>query len=290
MCVLGKELFKRVPNFAAYMTNFLLFGDYSSGGGVRGDFKSYEPSFEFKEFCCQVISAGPFSSSVIILALLYIAKLKKKRREDKVDNGTEHQVFACALMLADKYLNDISYGSKFWTGVLNISVSQLNIMEREFLVNLDFRLHVSEQKYHEWAHNLYEYITGDNDNSACSYVAPPPPSRYTEEDHQRVMAAFNALLRRQKLKRSAEKAFENEMEISSSKRRKRDNDNSACSYVAPPPPSRYTEEDHQRVMAAFNALLRRQKLKRSAEKAFENEMEISSSKRRKRNVYRRHHH
>ncbi|RHZ88351.1 hypothetical protein Glove_23g176 [Diversispora epigaea] len=221
MCVLGKELFKRIPNFAACMENFILFRDYSSGEGIRGDFKSYEPSSEFKKFCCQIISAGPFSSSEIILALLYIAKLRKKRREDKVDHGTEHQVFVCALMLADKLLNKICYGNKFWADALNIPVSQLNIMEREFLINLDFRLNVSEQKYHEWVHNLNEYITGNNDISACSYVVLPPPSRYTEEDHQKVMAAFNSLLRRQKLKRSVEKAFSNEMEISSSKRRKR---------------------------------------------------------------------
>ncbi|CAG8576872.1 375_t:CDS:2 [Diversispora eburnea] len=188
------------------MTNFILFGDHSSGEGIRGDFVSYEPSYEFKKFCCQIFSAGSFSSSEIILALLYIAKLKMKRLEDKIDHGTEHQVFICALMLANKFLNDISYGNKAWSDTLNISVSQLNIMEKEFLINLDFRLNVSEPEYHEWVHNLTKYIIGNNNISACSYVVPPPPSLYTEEDHQKVMVAFNSLLRREKLKRPAEKA------------------------------------------------------------------------------------
>ncbi|RHZ58173.1 hypothetical protein Glove_375g19 [Diversispora epigaea] len=220
MCVLVKELFKRIPNFAACITNFILFGDHSSGEDIRGDFVSYEPSYGFKKFCCQIISAGPFSSSEIILALLYIAKLKMKRLEDKIDHGTEYQIFVCALMLANKFLSDISYDNKAWSDALNIPVSQLNTMEKEFLINLDFRLNISEQEYHEWVHNLTEYIIGDNNTSVCSYIAPSPSSRYTEEDHQKVMVAFNSLLRREKLKRSTEKAFSNEMEFSSSKRQK----------------------------------------------------------------------
>ncbi|CAG8432790.1 523_t:CDS:1 [Diversispora eburnea] len=65
------------------MTCFIWFGNYFNGALVHEN-NNYQPNNRFKKFCRQVISAGPFSQSEILLALLYLLKFKMKQHRPSI--------------------------------------------------------------------------------------------------------------------------------------------------------------------------------------------------------------
>lgn len=215
MCTLDQVLFNRAPDFVARVTCAILFGDYYFDGRderILGDLTRYKPDKRFSKFCQKIVSEGTFTNQQIILALLYIAKLKAKH--PKIEYGTEHQIFVCAVMLSTKFLLDVEYSNSAYAEVLEIPVAQFNSMEKEFLEYLNYRLYVSSDEYHEWVHILNDFMTDDQ------YICPhlnPLPTAYIEVDQQRTMTSFH---RGNKLKRPSKKAFENEIEVSSSKKQK----------------------------------------------------------------------
>ncbi|CAG8491777.1 4451_t:CDS:2 [Diversispora eburnea] len=165
MSLLEKVPLERASDFAAHMTCFLWFGDYMMditsncsssscgslvGNGIHGRFIDYQPTDAFKKFCRDVISATQVSHSVILLSLLYTARMKMNYPTIKGQNGSEYRTFTCALMLANKFLDDNTYTNKTWSEVTNIPVTEINMMEKEFLSSLDYQLYVSEQQYFEW--------------------------------------------------------------------------------------------------------------------------------------------
>jgi hypothetical protein len=64
--------------------------------------------------------------------------------------GTEFRVFTCALLLAQKAYSDQRYSNRAWSAMSGFPLLELNTMEKEFLVQLDGKLFVSEVEYEKW--------------------------------------------------------------------------------------------------------------------------------------------
>ncbi|CAG8519042.1 11523_t:CDS:2 [Diversispora eburnea] len=77
-----------------------------------------------------------------------------------------------------KFLDDITYSNKTWSNIVNIPVTEINTMEKEFLSLLDYRLYVSEQQYFEWICNMLTFVSLDYyDNN----ISGPQNSRYEQQ-------------------------------------------------------------------------------------------------------------
>ncbi|CEG75740.1 hypothetical protein RMATCC62417_10733 [Rhizopus microsporus] len=107
-------------------------------------------STAFKKFCRQILSATQLSESVVLLSLKYIAILLHNSPEIQGADGSEYRLFTVALMLANKYLDDNTFTNKTWSEVSGMKVTDLNIMELEFLDVLQFRLSVKKEEYERW--------------------------------------------------------------------------------------------------------------------------------------------
>ncbi|KAI8145376.1 hypothetical protein BJV82DRAFT_666639 [Fennellomyces sp. T-0311] len=107
-------------------------------------------SSAFKKFSRQILHATQLSESVVMLSLKYIAMLLQKNPNIQGADGSEYRLFTVALMLANKFLDDNTFTNKTWSDVSGMKVTDLNIMELEFLDVLNFGLFVGKDEFGRW--------------------------------------------------------------------------------------------------------------------------------------------
>ncbi|KAI8077918.1 cyclin-domain-containing protein [Gilbertella persicaria] len=136
-----------------------------------GSFKSIISSpkrhLTFKLYVQKVLKATQISCTCMILALYYIQKLRAAYPSIHASIGSEVRLFTTALVLANKYLDDNTFTNKTWSEVSSISISELNIMEMEFLSALDYHLHLPQDEFYSWVNQCQQW---------CISLLPPSPS------------------------------------------------------------------------------------------------------------------
>lgn len=117
------------------------------------------------------------TQNVILLALLFIYRLKKINPIVKGKCGSEYRLLTVALMLGNKckllerflvlmviltsdlVLDDNTYTNKTWAEVSGISVTEIHVMEVEFLSNMRYTLLASEAQWKDWQATLGKFWT-----------------------------------------------------------------------------------------------------------------------------------
>jgi Cyclin len=85
---------------------------------------------------------------------MFIYRLKKFNPSVSGKRGSEFRLLTIALMLGNKFLDDNTYTNKTWAEVSGISVTEIHIMEVEFLSNMRYDLYVSEEEWKDWKATL----------------------------------------------------------------------------------------------------------------------------------------
>jgi len=117
------------------------------------------------------------SSECFVLALIYIDRLISKNNFLLTDLngkfgpawlltifcssltlyrclGTVHRVLITAVMLAAKFFDDAYYNNAYYAKVGGIAVSELNLLEVEFLFRIHFQLHCPSDLYKQYHEQL----------------------------------------------------------------------------------------------------------------------------------------
>ncbi|KAF8735772.1 hypothetical protein AX14_001491 [Amanita brunnescens Koide BX004] len=108
----------------------------------------------FVQFMRKLLETTQVSQSVIVLSLHYIYNLRGKNRFTPAQPGSEFRIAVAGLMMANKFLDDNTYTNKTWSEVSGIDLSEINRMEREFLLGVDFNLYVDKPTYESWLNLL----------------------------------------------------------------------------------------------------------------------------------------
>ena len=108
----------------------------------------------FRKWVTTILSTTQVTQNVILLALMFIYRLKKLNPTVKGKSGSEFRLLTVALMLGNKFLDDNTYTNKTWAEVSGISVQEIHIMEVEFLSNMKYTLYVSELEWAAWHQKL----------------------------------------------------------------------------------------------------------------------------------------
>lgn len=108
----------------------------------------------FVQFLQKLLETTQVSQSVIVLSLHYIFRLKERNRFTPAQSGSEFRIAVAALMMANKFLDDNTYTNKTWSEVSGIDLEEINRMEREFLLGVDFNLYVDKPTYESWLNLL----------------------------------------------------------------------------------------------------------------------------------------
>ncbi|KAK9432372.1 hypothetical protein V1505DRAFT_365376 [Lipomyces doorenjongii] len=115
------------------------------------------PTREFRLFASAILSRTQVSRTVVALALLYIYRLKLHAPSILGTPGSEYRVFTIALVLANKFLDDNTYTNKTWAQVSKLPVSEIGVMEIEFLKHVNYELAVAKEKWTEWTDVLASF-------------------------------------------------------------------------------------------------------------------------------------
>ncbi|KAG2229115.1 hypothetical protein BDF21DRAFT_416549 [Thamnidium elegans] len=111
----------------------------------------------FKLFVQKVLKSTQISTSCILLSLYYIYKLRLAYPSIRASIGSEVRLFTTSLVLANKYLDDNTFANKTWSQVSSIPISELNIMEMEFLSALNFTIHISQTQFYDWIYKCQQW-------------------------------------------------------------------------------------------------------------------------------------
>ncbi|KAL4254902.1 hypothetical protein ABKN59_004321 [Abortiporus biennis] len=123
----------------------------------------------FVRFMQKVLETTQVSQSVIVLSLHYIYRLKLRNRFTNGQAGSEYRVAIASLMLANKFVDDNTYTNKTWSEVSGIELSEVNRMEREFLMGIDFDLYVDYPTYESWLNLLKGLVMAKEKDSRHYY-------------------------------------------------------------------------------------------------------------------------
>ncbi|OCK85667.1 hypothetical protein K432DRAFT_413154 [Lepidopterella palustris CBS 459.81] len=140
------------------------------------------PTTGFRKWVATILTTTQVAQNVILLALLFIYRLKKINPSVKGKPGSEYRLLTVALMLGNKFLDDNTYTNKTWAEVSGISVQEVHIMEVEFLSNMRYSLFTSKKEWQEWHTTLGKFGTFFDRASRIpahgvpSPIGPPAPS------------------------------------------------------------------------------------------------------------------
>ncbi|THC92996.1 hypothetical protein EYZ11_007530 [Aspergillus tanneri] len=133
------------------------------------------PSAGFQKWVTNILSTTQVSHNVILLALLFVYRLKKFNSGVRGKKGSEYRLVTIALMLGNKFLDDNTYTNKTWAEVSGISVQEIHIMEVEFLSNVRYNLFVSEEEWTQWHVKLGLFADFNNALVAPEKNGSPTP-------------------------------------------------------------------------------------------------------------------
>ncbi|KAG6828739.1 hypothetical protein H0H92_006877 [Tricholoma furcatifolium] len=136
----------------------------------------------FVQFMQKLLETTQVSQSVIVLSLHYIYRLKDRNRFTPAQPGSEFRIAVAGLMMANKFLDDNTYTNKTWSEVSGIDLAEINRMEREFLMGVEFNLYVDKPTYESWMNLLKGLV-----------LAKERDSRHFRKSRTAVRAAKHAI-------------------------------------------------------------------------------------------------
>ncbi|KAL8845702.1 MAG: hypothetical protein Q9221_009147 [Calogaya cf. arnoldii] len=102
----------------------------------------------FRKYALSVLSSTRLPSSTILLALHYLAarmNMLSSRGCYPTGRAQVYHMLTIALLLGSKFLDDNTFQNRSWSEVSNISVSELNTLEVEWLLAINWDLHVDHK-------------------------------------------------------------------------------------------------------------------------------------------------
>ncbi|KAL8728406.1 MAG: hypothetical protein Q9166_005452 [cf. Caloplaca sp. 2 TL-2023] len=102
----------------------------------------------FRKYVLSVLSSTRLPSSTILLALHYLAtRMHMLSSHGRYPTGRAqvYHMLTTALLLGSKFLDDNTFQNRSWSEVSNIPVSELNVLEVEWLVAISWNLHVDHE-------------------------------------------------------------------------------------------------------------------------------------------------
>ncbi|KAK3697833.1 hypothetical protein LTR37_017224 [Vermiconidia calcicola] len=134
-----------------------------------------KPTTGFRKWVTTILSTTLVAQNVVILALLFIHRLKKLNPSVRGKPGSEYRLLTVALMLGNKFLDDNTYTNKTWAEVSGINVNEVHIMEVEFLSNMKYCLFTSAEDWAKWQSLLGRFASFVDRTSRPQPRNPPAP-------------------------------------------------------------------------------------------------------------------
>ncbi|KAK1442680.1 cyclin PHO80-like domain containing protein [Babesia gibsoni] len=136
--------------FIKMLSNVLLriVSNNDSNKGVVTRFHSMNaPPISISDYVGRIARHVRCSNECFVLALVYIERITKLHKNFVISVLNVHRLIITAVMLAAKFSDDVYYSNKFYAQVGGVNVTEINLLEAQFLSMLNFQLYVSAIEY-----------------------------------------------------------------------------------------------------------------------------------------------
>lgn len=99
----------------------------------------------FRKYVLQVLSSTRLPSTTILLGLYYLGTrmtMLSASGRYTTGSGQVYRMLVTSLLLGSKFLDDNTFQNRSWSEVSNIPVSELNVLEIEWLLAINWDMHV----------------------------------------------------------------------------------------------------------------------------------------------------
>ena len=114
----------------------------------------------FRKWVHQVLCATRLPSATILLSMFYLSSRMTMLAGIPKTDSHLFRLLTIALVLGSKFLDDNTFINRSWSEVSGIPVADLNELEMEWLVAIEFKLHrdpSEQQGWKSWAGHWREY-------------------------------------------------------------------------------------------------------------------------------------
>eukprot|EP01060_Flectonema_neradi_P030962 TRINITY_DN4595_c0_g1_i1.p1 TRINITY_DN4595_c0_g1~~TRINITY_DN4595_c0_g1_i1.p1 ORF type:complete len:159 (+),score=11.29 TRINITY_DN4595_c0_g1_i1:71-547(+) len=139
----------RVASRLAGLLSALAKGGKRSKAMLVYDSKSV-PDISVFDYLSRWVEYTDCSDDVLCIASLYLDRLMSKNNFS-LNVHNVHRLLATSLVLASKWQHDVVYPSSHYALVCGVSVDELKRLERSFLTDLDWDLHVTTKQFQSYA-------------------------------------------------------------------------------------------------------------------------------------------
>jgi len=112
--------------------------------GFEGDRICALPAADYLD---RIMRYGRCSPSCAVVALIYLQRVKTKITGACVTSRNLQRLLLVALLLANKFLDDLYFSNKHWAKIGGLSLQEVNALELSVLRTLDWRMAVTREDY-----------------------------------------------------------------------------------------------------------------------------------------------
>ena len=154
----------------------------------------------FRKFVAGLLSSTRLPSSTILLGLNYLARRMNQLNNEppkKPHDGMLWRMTTIALLLGSKFLDDNTFQNRSWSEVSGIPVKDLNQMEKDWLLAIDFCLHVdpvTDSDFQSWLSSWADYKETKNKQHKATLdrLAPLAPIDTNVQRYQSQQKTYTA--------------------------------------------------------------------------------------------------
>ncbi|KAF2281554.1 uncharacterized protein EI97DRAFT_32896 [Westerdykella ornata] len=104
----------------------------------------------FRKWVHQVLCATRLPSATILLSMFYLSQRMTMLRGQPRSESDLYRLLTISLVLGSKFLDDNTFINRSWSEVSRIPVADLNRLETEWLLAIEFRLHRDPTEQNGW--------------------------------------------------------------------------------------------------------------------------------------------
>jgi len=115
------------------------------------------PKITIYEYVKRIVLCTNCSEECFALALIYIERLIRQNQGFFVNANNVHRLILTSIMIAEKYLDDECFDNDYYCRVGGLSLKEMNELEREFLLMINFNVHVENELFTAWNSCLIDH-------------------------------------------------------------------------------------------------------------------------------------
>jgi len=115
------------------------------------------PKISIYAYVNRIVLNSNCSEECFVIALIYIERLIRQNKRFFINAFNVHRLILTSVMIAAKYFDDHHFNNSYYCRVGGLSCKEINELEREFLLMINFNLHIDNELFTAWNRCLISY-------------------------------------------------------------------------------------------------------------------------------------